>query len=147
MSLDLVIKQVDVWPAQALTPLMIESEQEGFRFLKRLEQDWLNQINCFNQSGEAFFAVYQQSDLIAVGGVNRDSETAARLRRFYVAKAYRRLGVGSVLLKHLLGFAKQHYQVISLKTDTQVGDQFYQALGFLPYLTEQTTHVLNLNSN
>lgn len=137
-----IIKPFTIW--QDLTPLIIESEQEGFRFLRRLEQDWLNNTNSFKQHGETFLVVYKQGHIIAVGGVNRETEYAGRLRRFYVASAYRRKGVGSLLLKQLLNFAKDHYQILYLKTDTLAGHQFYQALGFLPYLTENITHKFDL---
>ena len=135
-----MIRPLTAWPAQALEPLIAESELDGFRFLRRLERDWLSGVNQFAKKGEVFFVAHQSGRLIAVGGINRETETSGRLRRFYVAKDARRLGVGRLLLTHLLGFAKSYYELVCLNTDTQAGSQFYQAAGFAPHLTANTTH-------
>jgi GNAT superfamily N-acetyltransferase len=53
-----------------------------------------------------------------------------RLRRFYVARNYRRTGIGSSLLQQIFRDAKNHFQVVVLNTDTLQADQFYCSHGF-----------------
>ncbi|WP_410982849.1 GNAT family N-acetyltransferase [Bacillus cereus] len=79
--------------------------------------------------GECLYGVFQGEVLIGIGGINQDPYTKAkavgRLRRFYISKAYRRKGIGNLLLKKILSDAKKHFQIVVLYTDTEQGSQFY----------------------
>ena len=96
------------WSA-ALDSLVEESEQEGFRFLGRLRDDWHSGANRFAGRGKAFFGVYEGDRLLAVGGVSRDSDECGRLRRCDVKSQERGRGIGRLLVSHLLRFASLHY--------------------------------------
>ena len=56
--------------------------------------------------------------LIGVGGLNEDPYTKdnkiGRLRRFYISRDYRRLGLGNLLLNQLLCHAEKYFEVIVL---------------------------------
>ena len=125
------IAQITTWPVEGLDTLMAESDQEGFRFLRRLGDDWGSGLNRFSNPGEALFGVFDQTNLLAVGGINRESVDCARLRRFYVKKEARRRGVGRQLAQHILMFVSPHYSRVVLFTDTEPADRFYCSLGFV----------------
>jgi GNAT superfamily N-acetyltransferase len=140
-----LIIQIFEWPAGTIEPLVRESESEGFRFVKRLRDEWLSGANCFSNAGEAFFGVNEDGRLLAIGGINQESEDCGRLRRFYVKKDARRNGVGRSLADHIVQFASRHYSRVLLKTDTEAADQFYVSLGFVRLAqNERATHLLDL---
>jgi hypothetical protein len=52
-----------------LKPLLYESECEGFAFLQRLWQEYVEGTNCFAGQGESLYGVYNQGLLIGIGGL------------------------------------------------------------------------------
>lgn len=141
------IIQISEWPVPGLETLIDESRSEGFRFLQRLRTEWLSGTNRFSDKGEAFFGLTNEENLVAVGGINRESHECGRLRRFYVLKEARRRGAGSLLVEHLLSFASTHYSRVILRTDTDAAHCFYLSLGFTR-CTESVgaTHFLQLKN-
>ena len=114
--------------------LVAESKQAGFRFLERLVNEYDNGTNRFDHLGEALFGVFDQEQLVAIGGLNIDpteqNSRVGRLRRFYVCEKYRRLKVGSFLLEHIVDEARSYFDVLVLNTDTEKGNRFYTSFGF-----------------
>ncbi|PEY40491.1 GNAT family N-acetyltransferase [Bacillus cereus] len=125
---DIHIQQIENLMEYEFSHLVQESEEEGFSFLIRL-------INEFNKTGECLYGVFQGDMLIGVGGLNEDPYTKdnkiGRLRRFYISRDYRRIGLGNLLLNQLLCHAEKYFEVIVLHTDTKQGDVFYTANGFV----------------
>ncbi|MEB9907032.1 GNAT family N-acetyltransferase [Bacillus anthracis] len=115
--------------------LVQESKEEGFKFLQKLINEYENELNTFNKSGECLYGIFQGEKLIGIGGLNADPYTEnnkiGRLRRFYIAKDYRRIGLGKLLLNKLLSHAEKYFKVVVLHTDTKQGDVFYTANGFV----------------
>ncbi|WP_026695680.1 GNAT family N-acetyltransferase [Peribacillus kribbensis] len=119
-----------------LDSLVMQSKEDGFRFVERLVNDYTNGSNTFNHSGEGLFGVFNEEGvLVAIGGLNKDPFSnelfIGRLRRFYVSKEYRRNGIGSLLVKKIIYEAKRYYKILVLHTDTEQADKFYTSLGFL----------------
>jgi len=140
------ILQISTWPEHKMIPLLEESEREGFRFLHRLRDDWISGLNRFTLNGEALFGAFEEEHLVAVGGINRQTDGCGRLRRFYVLKDYRRRGIGRLLVRHLLNFASFHFSRVVLHTDTEAADRFYVAVGFVRLAARANqTHFINLN--
>ncbi|MFJ7729657.1 GNAT family N-acetyltransferase, partial [Neobacillus sp. NPDC097160] len=82
-----------------LDSLVIQSKEDGFRFVERLVNDYKNSSNTFNHSEEGLFGVFNEEGVIvAISGLNKDpfsnEQSIGRLRRFYVSKEYRRNGIG-----------------------------------------------------
>jgi GNAT superfamily N-acetyltransferase len=117
-------------PLNHLRPLVEESRHDGYRFVQRLQDEWLSGANRFDGEGEAIFGYYAATMLVGVGGINRQSATSGRLRRFYVARDWRRKGVGRALVRHILSFAAQFYTEVVVHTESSSADTFYCALGF-----------------
>ncbi|MCM3125278.1 MULTISPECIES: GNAT family N-acetyltransferase [unclassified Mesobacillus] len=129
------VKQINNLLDMKLDDLFAESKQEGFRFVERLINDYKNGSNTFSLAGEGLFGVFsEEGTLIAIGGLNQDpfsnGHKIGRLRRFYVRKAFRRHGIGSLLVKGIMDEASKHYKVLVLHTDTEQGDLFYRSIGF-----------------
>jgi GNAT superfamily N-acetyltransferase len=142
------IVQIREWPAAAIEGLLAESEQEGFRFVRRAKEEWLSGANTFSKESEALFAVFEEERLVAMGGINRESERHGRLRRLYVRREARKRGIGSQLVRHLLAFAGRYHSRVGLRCDTNAADRFYRSLGFRRIDSEPgVTHVIDLNSH
>lgn len=148
---DYKIMTIEDIQAINLCELLKESEQEGFRFVKRLVQDYRKGINRFNRPGEGLFGVFANDGrLLAIGGINREPYMkiagTGRLRRFYVTVAYRRKGIGKALLDEILTFATRYFSQVVLNTDTEAASAFYLANGFEKLEAEaNATHILKFN--
>ncbi|SDN24587.1 Acetyltransferase (GNAT) domain-containing protein [Fictibacillus solisalsi] len=146
------VKQIDDLNEEELTQMVEESKREGFRFLDRLIRDYKNGSNAFDQRGESLWGVFDQDgQCVAIGGLNRDpytNETSiGRLRRFYVSCTFRRMGLGTLLLRRIIHEANLHFHVLVLHTDTEQGDQFYTSFGFVQETRyPHSTHCLRLKS-
>lgn len=140
------LKQVDV------SKLLEESEAEGYRFLRRLVNQYEDGTNTFNKAGEVLYGVWDHTgELVAIGGVNRDpytdKEGVGRLRRFYISEHVRRQGIGTKLLKEIVDYSKGHFNELVVRTDSSSADAFYRANGFSGDLgLPDATHHMALES-
>ncbi|AOY16250.1 GNAT family N-acetyltransferase [Bacillus sp. ABP14] len=132
---DIHIQQIEELIKYEHDYLVQESKKEGFNFLIRLISEYENKINTFNKTGECLYGIFQGEKLIGIGGLNEDPYTEnykiGRVRRFYISKDYRRIGLGNLLLNQLLSHAEKYFKVVVLYTDTKQGDAFYIANGFV----------------
>ncbi|WP_166704796.1 GNAT family N-acetyltransferase [Bacillus albus] len=147
---DILIRQIEDLMIYEHDYLVQESKEEGFNFLKRLISEYENKINTFNKTGECLFGVFQGEKLIGIGGLNEDPYTEnnkiGRVRKFYIAKEYRRKGLGRLLLARILSDAKTHFNIVVLHTDTEQGDEFYTSSGFVKGIKfVGASHYLNLS--
>jgi GNAT superfamily N-acetyltransferase len=119
-----------------LAPLLDESRAEGFHFLERLATEWSSGELRFQRPGEVLLVVYDDKQLVAVGGLTADpyatEPAVGRLRRVYVRPHARRQGVGRRLVQALEVTAADHYRRVVLRTDTVAAARFYEALGYAP---------------
>lgn len=133
----------------SINHLVEESVSQGFRFVERLIQEYCSGLNCFDKPGEVLLAASVQGRVVGIGGLNRDpyfrDPHVGRLRHLYVGSAWRRCGIGHLLVTQLILEANRHYQLLTLRTDTQAADLFYQKRGFKTYPKwEHTTHHFQL---
>ncbi|PEJ75825.1 GNAT family N-acetyltransferase [Bacillus wiedmannii] len=132
---DIHIQQIEDLMIYEYDYLIEESKEEGFNFLIRLISEYENKINIFNKTGECLYGIFQGEKLIGIGGLNEDPYTEnnkiSRLRRFYIAKEYRRKGLGRLLLVRIISDAKKYFNIVVLNTDTVQGDKFYTSIGFV----------------
>ncbi|WP_332309460.1 GNAT family N-acetyltransferase [Planococcus lenghuensis] len=129
------LKRIDQLDMATVEKLVGESEAEGYRFLRRLVDEYESGKNTFKASGEVLYGVWnEEGQLIAVGGLNRDrfsdDDRTGRLRRFYVSENARRQGIGSQLLNAIVKHARSSFDVLVLRTDSESADGFYFANGF-----------------
>ncbi|EJS68782.1 hypothetical protein ICY_02178 [Bacillus cereus BAG2X1-3] len=132
---EIQMKKIEDVLKYEINHLLQESKEEGFNFLTKLVNEYETEINTFNKTGECLYGIFQEGMLIGIGGLNKDPYTEdnkiGRLRRFYISKDYRRIGLGKLLLNRLLSHAEKYFQVVVLHTDTKQGDMFYTANGFM----------------
>lgn len=138
------LKSVDV------SKLVEESEAEGYRFLRRLVNQYEDSTNTFDKEGEVLYGVWDHDQLVAIGGLNRDpystKEGVGRLRRFYISQNARRQGIGTKLLKEILNYGRGHFKEIVVRTDSSMADAFYRANGFSADLgLPEATHGIRLD--
>jgi len=138
-----------LWPLERLTattfrPLREASVAEGFHFLERLELEWRTGENRFQKPDELLLGWWRFGQLAAIGGVNRVGDGRFRLRRFYVMPAWRRQGVGRMMLAFLIQqVAGRGGGQIELRTDTDGGAAFYESMGFSRVAETGVTHAMD----
>lgn len=117
---------------EGVEALCVLGEAEGFRFLRRLIDDWRCGDNRFDQEGEAFLAVWMADRLVGVAGINRDcdDDTLGRVRRVYVHPEARSHGVGHALIGAIEQHARQHFKRLVLYTNAEPAMHFYESMGY-----------------
>jgi ribosomal protein S18 acetylase RimI-like enzyme len=114
--------------------LIAESEGAGYRFVRRLADEWASGANRFDRPGEALFAARTDGHLTGACGLNVDPYTPApgvgRVRHLYVLTDYRRLGVGRRLVEQVLDAARGRFERLRLSTQNPAAAQLYERLGF-----------------
>ncbi len=146
------VEKVEDLNALNIEGLVKESEEEGYRFLTRLVEEYKDGSNTFDQPGEALYCVRDnQDEVIAVGGVNQspfaDDEKVARLQRFYVESNARRRGAGSLLLKEITNHARAYFKEMTVRTESSKADSFYRHNGFdFDDSASETTHILKFEN-
>lgn len=143
-----VVRRVDTVGLSDIHPLVIESEQEGFRFVRRFYDDYISGANRFNHEGEALFVAKLAGQIVGICGLNRDpyimDSNVGRVRRLYVHPNARRRAIGKQLVYHVIQEAAHYYKTLTLRTDSANADAFYRALGFSKSQTyADATHVLS----
>jgi GNAT superfamily N-acetyltransferase len=132
----------------ALDPLIVEGEAEGFRFLQRIPREAAADPAYLNSARTVVIGVFDRAQLIAVGGLTPDpyleDDSVGRVRHVYVARAWRRQGVGRLLLQALTTRARSIYVRLRLRADTAAAAVFYESLGFQPIAEDTATHALTL---
>ena len=129
----------------AIDRLAEQARIEGFRFLDRLRQE-LAIDNGARDTPRAFFLVIEdESGVVGVGGVTEDPYAAnsavGRIRHVYIAAETRRRGLGRMLVAALETRACCAYAILRLRTDTEAGARFYEALGYGAVADSSATHV------
>ncbi|RMO90018.1 Acetyltransferase [Pseudomonas syringae pv. philadelphi] len=142
------MKNVEIRKVTDLPPriLILEKEAaaEGFRFLSRLVDEWESGKNRFDAKGECLMAAFLNGCLVGIGGLSRDpfaEGEVGRLRRLYVASAFRGQAIGKALVNHLVKHAAEQFRVVRLLTDTSSGAEFYLRCGFQLTNDKHATHI------
>jgi len=144
-----VIERLSGEPADRLGALVVESERQGFRFLRRLLEEWQQGTNRFDRSGEVLFVARAGDDVIGVCGLSldpyADDPQVGRVRHLYVLVPHRRAGVGEQLVNDVIEAARGHFGRLHLRTDSVTAARLYERLGFQPAPgARDRTHVLDL---
>jgi len=123
------------------------ARNEGYRMLDRLAAEWSAGIMRFNRPGEALFAAYIDNRLVGVGGITRDPVVpgALRMRRFYVAKDFRRRGIARQLALSVLDQTRGAGRPIVVNAAAG-SEAFWEALGFTSDRQHGHTHMMRVQS-
>jgi SAM-dependent methyltransferase/ribosomal protein S18 acetylase RimI-like enzyme len=144
------IERLRELPDERLTPLIIESEQAGLRFVRRLAEEWASGRNRFDRPGEALFGALVDGRLVGACGLNVDpyagDPRVGRVRHLYVLTAHRRLGVGRRLVGAVAAAAHGPFATLRLSTANPAAARLYEALGFRRHAGDaHCTHRLELS--
>ena len=123
--------------------LRAEARADGHSMLDTLAKEWASGVTRFDRPGEALIAAYSGAALAGIGGMTREPAIpgALRMRRFYVAFAYRRHGVGRALATALLDEARRQGCAVTCNA-AGGSERFWEALGFAPDRRDGWTHLL-----
>lgn len=136
-------------PVDGFDRLHAEARTEGFNFMDTLADDWISGANRFDGPGELLFGQFDDGELIAVGGLNRDPfagrDEVGRIRRVYVRAAWRNRGAGRALVTALIEQARAHFSCVRLRAESADAARLYERLGFAPIDDSSATHVLALD--
>jgi N-acetylglutamate synthase-like GNAT family acetyltransferase len=133
MSSSINVSRADTLPSD-LPEWMAAAAREDFEPMQWLRDDWETGANRFSKPGEAFYIARIEGRLVGVCGVNQepfaDDASIGRLRRLYVLPGYRRMGVGRQLVRRALDDSGEHSSRIRLRTTSEQGAAFFEAIGF-----------------
>lgn len=124
--------------------LRTAAQNEAYRFIDRLIEDWANGTNRFSKQSERLLIAQHDGGLVGVGGINIEPlmPGALRMRRFYVLPTRRKLGIGRHLVEALLDPARHTGNVVTVNAATDLAPAFWEALGFQPDRRDGRTHIL-----
>lgn len=150
--MEFVVARLFDLPAEAMAPLVAQSEQEGWRFVRRLIDEWAAGTNRFDAPDEALFAAWLDWTLVGVCGLNvdpyADDARIGRVRRLYVLEAFRGRGVGQLLVQAVIRFAHDKFRLLRVRTENAAAGRLYERLGFVPGVDmPDCTHTLVLETS
>jgi GNAT superfamily N-acetyltransferase len=134
---------------ERVAPLVEERQREGWRFLRRLIEEWLQGVNRFDRQGEALFAALDDEKAVGICGLNidpyTDDATIGRLRRLYVLRDYRGQGIGRELVRAAIQAGKNEFRALRARTENREAGLLYERPGFLRVADQDdATHTLVL---
>ena len=130
-----VIQRVGETPTERLAALAVESERQGFGFVRRLVQEWGTGANRFDRPGEVLFvATAPGGEVVGVCGLNvdpyADDPRTGRVRHLYVMVAHRRSGIGEQLVADVVEAAQGRFDRLHLLVTNPHAARLYERLGF-----------------
>ena len=129
-----LIERVSGAPTDRLATLVAESERQGFRFVRRLVEEWESGANRFDRPGEALFVARVGDDVVGVCGLNVDPYAGdpkiGRVRHLYVLVPHRRSGIGEQLVADVLEAARGRFERLRVRTTNAIAARLYERLGF-----------------
>jgi ribosomal protein S18 acetylase RimI-like enzyme len=144
-----LIERMSGAPTDRLAALLAESEQQGFRFVRRLVEEWESGANRFDRPGEALFVARVGNEVVGVCGLHvdpyADDPRIGRVRHLYVLVPHRRSGVGEQLVADVLEAARGRFERLHLRTTNAIAARLYERLGFRRIAARDHTHVLDVD--
>jgi GNAT superfamily N-acetyltransferase len=146
-----IVPSVGVLPKQDLAVILAESEREGWRFVRRLVDEWECGANRFDRPGEILFVARTGDSIIGICGLNIDpylaDDSVGRVRHLYVLRGNRRHGIGRRLVECVIEAAEPRFRMLRTRTENPDAARFYERLGFQRVNDiEHCTHILEILS-
>jgi GNAT superfamily N-acetyltransferase len=149
VEMEVAVARLFDLPMDALAPLLAESERQGWRFVRRLANEWADGTNRFDRPGELLLAAWVNSTLAGVCGLTVDPYTGdpaiGRVRHLYILAQFRSRRVGQLLVQEVVRFARGRFRSVRVRTENAVAARLYERLGFVPAIgSPDCTHSLAL---
>ena len=150
--MEVVIDRLYGMPFDLLAPLVAESERDGWRFVRRLVDEWVAGTCRFDRPGEGLFGARLGGVIVGVCGLNVDpyaaDPTIGRVRRLYVLRACRGQGIGFQLVQSVVHAARGRFRSLRLRTENGDAGRLYERAGFVPAVgVPDCTHFLRLDTS
>ena len=134
-------------PDEQIGPLLSASEAEGFRFVRRVVDEWASGANRFTRPGEALLGSFLDGRLVGICGLTKDpyqdDDAVGRLRNLYVLPRYRGRRIGATLTRCVTELARSSFRILRLRAATPQAAALYERLGFTATTElENCTHVI-----
>jgi GNAT superfamily N-acetyltransferase len=147
---DVIVTGLNHLSLDRFAVLLAESEASGYRFLRRVIDEWERGVNRFTRSGEALFTAAIDDRLVGVCGLNidpyLDDPRVGRVRNVYVLAECRRRGIGRRLVEQAITSARGNFDRLRLRAEESGPARLYESLGFMPCSgVPNCTHILELN--
>jgi GNAT superfamily N-acetyltransferase len=147
---DTIVTRLHRLPLEQFAVLLAESEASGYRFLRRVIDEWERGINRFSRTGEALFAAEIGDRLVGVCGLNidpyLDNPRVGRVRDVCVLAECRGRGIGRQLVEAAISAARGHFDRLRLRGEEAGPARLYESLGFRACREiPDRTHILILN--
>ncbi|MBM7635257.1 GNAT family N-acetyltransferase [Streptococcus saliviloxodontae] len=117
---------------QAVSDLILSIQREEFGLA--IDLDDQPDAASYQQKGGQFWTVKtKEGAVVACIGLVALKDGNVALKKMFVAKAYRRYGLGRLLVDRYLTYCREHaFQAVFLGTTDrfQAAQQFYQKVGF-----------------
>ncbi|SFM08095.1 N-acetylglutamate synthase, GNAT family [Gracilibacillus orientalis] len=131
----MIIERVTSLEQYKLNLLIDDSLSEGYKFIKRLVDEYTLGNNKFDKNGESLYVAKLDDEVIGIGGLNIDPylnlSDVGRVRHLYVLRKNRGTGVGRKLLKTIIDEARENFRTIRLSsTDNPAAVNLYIECGF-----------------
>ncbi len=142
-----IIARVDNLPRARFADMLADSETSGYRFLRRVHDEWESAVNRFARPGEALLVAQIHGRWVSVCGLcidpYLDDPRVARLRNLYVLADCRRNWVGRSLAENVVSLARVNFDKLRLRSPEAGPARLYESLGFLPCQgIPNCTHIL-----
>jgi ribosomal protein S18 acetylase RimI-like enzyme len=119
-----------------LKHLLFASEAEGFKFVRRVIDQWRSRANRFDDPGEWLVTARVEGAVVGICGLMLDPYVQAtgvgRLRNLYVLPEFRRAGIGEALCREVVRLAAARFRTLRLRAGTPQASRLYDRLGFTP---------------
>ena len=148
---ELIITRADELPLNRFAEMLAESEASGYRFLRRVVDEWESGANRFSRPGEALLIAELRGRWVGVCGLSIDpyleDDRVARVRNVYVIADCRRAAIGRRLVEEAVDRARGYFDRLRLRGDDRGPARLYESIGFrrcrgIP----NCTHILILES-
>ncbi|HLH27769.1 MAG TPA: GNAT family N-acetyltransferase [Acidimicrobiales bacterium] len=143
----LTIARVERLPLDRFSEMLSESEAEGYRFLRRVADEWESGINRFSRPGEALLVAERDGRWAGICGLSIDpylnDPRVGRVRNVSVLAACRGAGVGRRLVEEAVARARGRFDRLRLRGEEARPARLYESLGFRPCPgVPDCTHIL-----
>jgi GNAT superfamily N-acetyltransferase len=129
-----VITHIDELPLDRFAPLLAESEAAGYRFLRRVANEWASGVHRFDGPGEALLVATDGDRWVGVCGLSIDpylgDPRVGRIRNVYVLAACRGNGIARRLVEDAIRRARGRFDRLRLRAEETGPARLYESLGF-----------------
>lgn len=133
---DLIIARLDVLALDRFAEMLAESEAAGYRFLRRVADEWDRGVNRFSRPGEALLVAESGGRWVGICGVGidpyLDDPRVGRVRNVYVLADRRGSGIGRRLVGEAVARARGRFDRLRLRAEEMGPARLYESLGFRP---------------